>query len=404
MGGHLGERLPEPVLARIRSDFLAVCDYIFLDIASCAPLSNSVHAAISSHISDLEYGFDKSKAMEWVERARAQYAELINANPVDIALTKNVSEGLNLVASAIDWRRGDNVVVCPALEHLNNRYLWHNLAQQKGVELRLISPTDNAYPLERMIAAIDSRTRLVTLSSVSYVPGFLTPLEEIADVCRRRDILLLIDAAQSVGPLHTDVQAMGAGALAVTTQKGLLGVYGLGFLYVDPRWSERLTPQHVARFGVDEKKMTHAGVMQEPIQWRIGARRFDLGNHNLIAAIAASESLKLLLSVGTKAIQDHTVGLATELSGGLERLGMPVCKPSTQSEQAHVVALGSVLPAPNGAEFKTLLAMHEYLTQNCVRSSWRNGILRFSFHLFNSDEDIEAVLKLVQKFTQTARQ
>ena len=381
-----------------KQDFKAVVSHTYLDIASCSPMSQTLQQAVASHLSDPDYGADKNRGLQIVDQARSLFAQLINAQPDDIALTKNVSEGLNTVANAIAWKPGDNVVICPALEHPNNRYLWHNLAQQRGVELRLVQASGNEYPIEGMLAAINAQTRLVALSTVTYVPGFLTPLESLAQHCRRHDALLLLDAIQSVGPLHTDVQAMGIDALAVSTQKGLLGLSGMGFLYVRPEWVERLHPASLARFGVDESAMPGRGIRTEAIALRRGARRFDLGNYNLVGATAAIESLTLLLRVGTRAIQSHTVALARQLSLGLQELGLPVCQPADEKNQTHVVCLGSLIPASSAEQFQWLYALYEHLMRNQVRASWRDGILRFSLHLYNNQADVQTVIALARQF------
>ncbi len=386
------------MIAAVRQDFATVASHTYLDIASCAPLSGTLQRAVASYLSDPEYGFDKEKGIALVEQTRILFAQLINAQADDIAVTKNISEGLNCVANAIDWRVGDNIVVCPFLEHPNNRYLWLNLAQRLGVELRLIVAPGHEYPIEAMVAAIDERTRLVAISSVSYVPGFLTPLAMLCEVCREKDVLLLVDAAQSVGPLHTDVQALGIDALTVSTQKGLLGVYGLGFLYVRPQWAERLHPVNVGKFGVDEKLMQAKGLLNEPLALRQGARRFDVGNYNLVGVVAAKESLQLLTSVGTQAIQAHNIELAQRLSEGLMSLGLTVCLPQDQQHQAHVVSLGSLNPATGAAQIEFLHRLYVYLEHNHVRASWRNGILRFSIHLYNNMSDIQTVLGLVRQY------
>ena len=386
------------IFERARQDFPGVIEQTHLDVASCAPISRTVQIAVTRHLTDPAYGFDKESGLVLVEQTRSLFAQLINAQPDEVAFTKNVSEGLNFIANAIDWKTGDNIVICPAMEHPNNRYLWHQLAHRLGLELILVPADGNEYPLDTMMATINSRTRLVALSSVSYVPGFLTPLEPLAQICRRRGIFFLVDAAQSVGPLHTDVQSTGVDAMAVSTQKGLLGLYGMGFLYVRSEWAQRLQPSSLGRFGVDEASVTGNGMAREPLVLRRGARRFDLGNHNLTGAVAAKESLTLLTGIGTEVIQRHTIGLAKSLAAELIALGLPVCMPFEKKNQAHIVSLGSLYPPPAEKVSDFLFQFHQYLVLNRVRASWRNGILRFSTHLYNDDSDIQRVINLAKNF------
>src|SRR5687767_8636881 len=239
-------------LSEARSHFPALERWIYMDVSARGILSREVRAALDTHLDDrmMNGATDKAHFFSLVESARARFAQLIGADADEIAYTKNISDGLNMVATAIHWHRGDNVVLCPELEHPNNVYAWLNL-RRYGVEVRSVPARDGHIPIGEMIAAMDAKTRVATVSTVSFAPGFRTDVETLGKVCRERDVLLLVDAAQSVGVQHTDVRASNIDALAVSTQKGLLALYGMGFLYVRRAWAERLHPASLARFGVD---------------------------------------------------------------------------------------------------------------------------------------------------------
>ena len=111
------------------------------------------------------------------------------------------------------------------LEHPANVFPWYNLARLKGIQIKPVPAVDGRIALERVCEAIDERTRLVAVASVSFSPGFRFPLKALADYCRARGVLVLVDAAQSVGVLHTDVKALGVDAIAASAQKGLLALY-----------------------------------------------------------------------------------------------------------------------------------------------------------------------------------
>ena len=183
---------------------------------------------------------DKAAHRESVERCREGIAELIGAHADEVAVTKNVSEALNLLASSLRWRAGDNVVFCPELEHPNNVFLWLNLRTLKGIEVRTVEPDEGKIPVDALAAAMDERTALVTIPHVSFSPGFVTDVRAISDAAHRHGSLLLVDAAQSIGALGCDVEDLGIDALGVATQKNLLGFYGLGFLYVRRALAESL--------------------------------------------------------------------------------------------------------------------------------------------------------------------
>ncbi len=192
--------------------------------------------------------------------------------PDEIAFTKNVSEGLNMVATALPWQAGDNVVVCPELEHPNNVYCWLNL-RRHGVNVRTVQARDGHLPVDDMAQRIDDRTRAVTASTVTFAPGFRTDIDALGRICRDRGMFFLVDAAQSCGVLHTDVAASHIDGLAVSTQKGLLGLYGMGFLYCRREWAEQMQPAYLARFGVDLGDAHEASLGSDAYKLMPGARR-----------------------------------------------------------------------------------------------------------------------------------
>ena len=120
------------------------------------------------------------------------------------------------------------------------------------------------------------------------------------------------------------MEQLGLDGLAVSTQKGLLGLYGFGFLFCSRTWAERLRPASLARFGVDLGEAHEAAKGGESYSLMAGARRFDLGNYNYPAAIACVESMDIIASVGTKAVETHITGLAHGLAQGLLDLGLSV--------------------------------------------------------------------------------
>src|SRR5690606_38017435 len=103
-----------------------------------------------------------------------RYAALINASADEIAFTKNVSEGLNIVAHAFPWKPGDNIVVCTELEHPANVYPWLSVRSRYGVEIKAVAPVAGVISADAIAAAIDEKTALVTLSGMTFAPGFVT--------------------------------------------------------------------------------------------------------------------------------------------------------------------------------------------------------------------------------------
>lgn len=384
-------------LQAFRRRFPGVERQTYMDVAARGLVSTSVRAAVDDYLDARMYeGGDKVAMFEAVERARAGFARLIGAEADAVALVKNISDGINAIAAGLDWRAGDSVVLAADLEHPANILPWHNLARRDGVVLKGVPSTGGVMPIEAMIRAIDDRTRVMAVSSVSFSPGFRTDLKSLATACRARNVILLVDAAQSAGVLATDVRDLGVDVLVASTQKGLLGLYGLGFLYVRPDLAERIAPAYLSRLGVTlESEHEAASSGFENFRYAAGARRFDVGNFNYLGAVAADRAIADLLDLGPATIEAHTVGLAARLRDGLAQRGLPVFRGPAPEADAHIVAVGGALAdAHDATDDADMVDLHERLVANGVAHSIRRGVLRLSLHAYNDGSDVDRVLEL----------
>ena len=390
--------------AALRTRFPGTEKGVYMNVAARGLITRESRAAIDRILDDRLYGTaDKAAMFEQIERTRANYAALINADPDEIAFTKNVSDGLNVIIAGFDWRRGDNAVVCSELEHPNNVIPWQYMAKRSGIEVKTVAPRDGHITPQAIADAIDENTRMVTAASVTFAPGFRTDLAAIATLCRERDILFLVDGVQSVGILHTDVNDLGIDAMAVSTQKGLLGLYGMGFLYCRREWAERITPVYMARFGIDMGDAHEAALGDGEERLAPGARRFDLGNYNYVGAAAAEQSIGMMLETGTQAIEDHVTGLARDLATRLMDMGLPVVAGAPGPAGASIVSVGSIGEGQHDSvDDPAMAALYDHLMANGVNLSIRRGILRFSLHLYNDSSDVDRVIELARGHNRAA--
>jgi selenocysteine lyase/cysteine desulfurase len=372
--------------------------WTYLDVAARGLLPRPSREAVDRHLDSLMLdGGDKPSMFATVEEARRRFASLIRAEPDEIAITKNISEGLNIIALAYPWRRGEKVVICLEREHPNNVYIWMHLARRVGIEVVAVASRDGRIVEDDLIQALDDdRVRMLSVSSTSFVPGLRTDLARLGRACHERGVLLLVDAAQSAGLLAHDMSRMAVDALAVSTQKGLLGLYGMGFLYCRRCWAEQLEPAYLARFGVELGDAHEADLDPSGYSLKAGAQRFDLGNYNFPAAVAVNESLKLLLDLGIEAVETHVTGLARRLAGGLAELGFFVWPDLSGDEITNIVTIGE-----SAADAEALEDFHAALAEARVKLSVRRGHLRFSFHLYNTEADVERVLEVGRCWIET---
>lgn len=386
-------------IEQARALFLRDAQSTYLSSCTRGLLPVPARRALDLHLDELQSGrVDKGALFATAERTRDAFARLIHCGADDIAYTKNVSDGLNMIAASLDWRRHDNVVVCLEMEHPNNIYPWLNQRQRVGIEVRTVPARDGHVDAGRLTEAMDERTRLVTMPTVTFSPGFRADVAAVGKICRERGVFLLVDAVQSAGILDTNVQTMGVDGLAVSTQKGLCGLYGLGFLYCRRAWAERLAPAYLARFGVDLGAGAHEASMGgQAYELQPGARRFDLGNYNFPAIVVAERSLQILNRVGTTNIEEHVTGLARRLIHGLMALGLPVAGGAAGEHTGSIVCIGRVGAGGHDSSDDPAIAMlSDRLSSGGVAHTIRRGAIRLAFHLYNDAADVERVLDLLR--------
>jgi cysteine desulfurase/selenocysteine lyase len=384
-------------ISDVKPLFPGAQDQIYLDVSLNGLMPLPARDAAMKHLESRVMGrADKAELHAQAERVRGHVAHLLSSEAEEIAITKNVSEGLNLFVSSLDWAEGDNVVFCPELEHPNNVFLWYNLKNTRGVEVRAVPPDRGHMPVEAMVEAMDGNTKVVTASTVTFSPGFVSDIPTLAREARARGVLTLLDAAQSVGSMEMDVGALGVDGVALGTQKSLLAFYGLGFLYVRRALAEGLTPIHLARYGVDLGPDAHETAISDgEIRLQPGARRFELSNYNYMGLAALEASLELIHSIGVGTIEAHVGGLAAHLAGGLHQLGLPVAGGAPGPHLAHIVAVGESGGGRHySADDPAMNDLHAFLTGNGVRLSIRKGVLRMSVGVYNTAQDMDRVIKL----------
>ena len=319
-------------------------------------------------------------------RAREAAARLTGVNPDDIALTQSTTHGMNLGAFALDWRAGDEVVSSRS-EHPGCLVPLHALEKRYGARLSLVEPPITAEKVEEVMTP---QTRLVSISHVDWTTGEVLPLGEISALARDRGALTLVDGAQSVGNIPVDIPATGVDMYAFTGHKWVLGPEGMGGFYVRPG----LVPDRVGSTSLgyaslsDSTAFRAEGGYEEHLHG--GARRFE----------ASTMSPALAAGITQAADAAHERGLEgfAEICRRAELLA------SLLEEQPHIT-LRSPRPAPSGlvsfeiSGVAAREAAEKLLAQRFVVRFIPEPYpyVRASTHLFNTDEELEALAEAVSK-------
>jgi len=310
-------------------------------------------------------------------------AQLINADPLDIAFVKNTSEGIGIVAEGLSWQAGDNMVTA-AEEYPANIYPWMNL-NDRGVEVRLVAGRDRRLWLDDFKALMDARTRLVSVSSVEFASGFRNDLNGLGALCRERGILFFVDAIQSLGVLPLDVQQTPIDFLAADGHKWLLGPEGAAIFYVRRKLVERL---HTIGVGwnsiigardfsrIDFRLKPHAG-------------RWESGSLNVAGITALGASLALLLEIGIPAIAERVLELTDYLCDKAQRAGCEVYSSRRPEDKSGIVSI--MLP---GADVRQTV---KQCRAEGIVVNQRAGRVRISPHCYNTHGEIDRLVDTLVK-------
>jgi cysteine desulfurase / selenocysteine lyase len=372
---------PAEADALIRSEFSELRGS-YLDVAARGPLPlSAVRAAESILRAQLQGFVPKEEWLNLAETVRTKSARLLGARPDEIALTKNTSEGLNIVAAGLQLTTGDRIVLAPSAEHPNNVLPWLWQAERRGAEVVLVKPRDSESLEQALISHIDDRTKLVAVTEVDFGTGRRTDLTTLGNACRAHGALLLVDAAQSSGVLRQDMATLPVDAWATATQKGLLSPYGMGLLYVRSEVVEKIIPGTLGRFSVNVAAGHEAAGPEEGWQLRSGARRYEGGNYNYVSLAALNASLDLLLRIGAGEVERRAVEASSKLRCAIQAQGIPLLEVAPD-HRSHILAIAERQGSGHdSSESPWINDLSAALKRDGVMHSVRRGALRLSGHI-----------------------
>jgi cysteine desulfurase/selenocysteine lyase len=322
---------------------------------------------------------------DYPDAFRSAVAELIDAEPRDIAITNSATHGVTILVAGLDWRKGDEVVL-PAGEFPANLFPWRSLARQ-GVAVREIPIGPDHDPIERLADALTERTRVLTASWVSYSTGRRLDLDRLSACCRDAGVLLAIDASQGIGGLPFSVRETPCDLVTCAAYKWMLGPYGVGFAWVRPGLAEQLEPSSINWFSLEGARDFNR--LQEcTLTFVPGARRFDVhepGNFFNMAGAAAAT--RYLLEVGPAEVEAHVGRLFERLVEGLPE-GVTPGLSDRYAPRSNILCLTLDSDARSAALDARLRAERIFLSR-------REGALRISPHLFNSEQDVDRLLEVL---------
>jgi selenocysteine lyase/cysteine desulfurase len=357
-----------------------------MNAANLCPSPYPVQEAVFSYTRDVDADAsfqNRSKFGELREEARAALGEYVGAEADEIAITRNTSEGNNTVVNGLDLGRGDEVVIWDQ-NHPTNNVAWDVRAQRYGFTVKRVATPPSPHTADELVEpfadAITANTRVLAFSHYSNVSGIALPAKQLCAIARERDVITLVDGAQSFGAVRLDLHDMDCDFFTASAHKWFVGPKEAGLLYVRSERAADLWPSDV---GVGWEQAKDAG-----------ARKFEtLGQRDDAAVVAMGTTVYFHESIGIDRIEGRVRGLSARLKDGL-RQRLPKVRIHTPMDpelSAGVVVFDPGVEDARGAYMKLY---EEYGVAGAPRGGEFSGI-RLCPHIYNTADEIDLAVEAV---------
>ncbi|MDO4557965.1 MAG: aminotransferase class V-fold PLP-dependent enzyme [Planctomycetia bacterium] len=395
----------EGMVRRFRAEMAVTERWAYLNHASVSPLPRPARDAIRTFAEDAAMD-GTIRWPEWnesYELLRILAAAQTGADVEEIARVRSTSEGISMVAGGYPWQKGDNVVLFED-EFPSNVYPWLNL-ESRGVEVRrlpvpeLLDYTESAADpeglercgaqieqtiRERLLAAMDGKTRIVTLSHVGFRTGYRQNIDRIVELVHARDALLCVDAIQSLGVVPLNLRRTPVDFLVADGHKWLMGPEGIGVMVIRREHLDRIRPTSVGWASVaNSRDFDHFD-----LTWRPDAGRYEHGSPNMLGAAGLYASWKLLAELKVERIHQAILAITDYAVERLRAIGAKVHSLRSGSHRSGIVVFSIPGRDPD--------VLQKLCERNGVVLVRRGRGLRISPHAYNTREEIDRMIDVLE--------
>jgi selenocysteine lyase/cysteine desulfurase len=362
---------------------------LYLNAANVCPASRPVLDRYAELLRDFQANpsfQNRDKYRPLRESVRGKVAALLGVSADEIAITRNTSEGSNLVVGGIDLKPGEEVVITDH-NHPSNNESWKLRARRAGFVVRSVpvpvparSPEDLVAGIER---AITPRTRVIAITHLTSTTGIRFPIKPVAELARRRDIFLHVDGAQTFGACAVDLKDLGCDSYSASAHKWPMGPLEAGILYVRSERIVQLWPSIVSAGWTDELK---------------GARKFEaVGQQDDPRVAALGAAIDLLNLIGIRQVEARVQLLAGRAKSALAALANVELKTNHESELSGGVVKFRLKDLPTAQAYELLWRRHRLAI--AMTPGGASEGLRFSPHIYNTCEEIDRAVAAVRELT-----
>lgn len=383
-----GETPDEAYWTTIRQLFPLTHDWIYLNNGTLGPSPYPVIEATQAGMMES----DKLGSYFGYADAIAPLAKFVGADADEIALTHNVTEGINIACWGIPLKRGDEVILTTH-EHVGNAFPWLTRQKTDDIVLKTYAPAATAAEtLNRIASLITKKTRVIATPHIPCTQGQVLPVKEICRLAKEKGIYSLIDGAHGPGMIPIDLHDLGCDTYASCCHKWMLGPKGTGFLYVRKEMLSVLQPRFVGGGG-DTGKWNMATNPITTTDFAASAHRFFGGTQSLGLWRGVQASIQFMNTIGINTVHQRIQSLGTYAWNGLAAIpGVELLTPEEQESRCSVVG------------FRIKKTAHDKFYAQCmeqkvrIRAVAENGLnsLRLSTHIYNNKTEVDRLLELVR--------
>jgi selenocysteine lyase/cysteine desulfurase len=370
----------EGKVANFRKLFPITAKAVYLNSCAKGALCTPVKHAYARFLED----WDKMGApwqlwMHKTDEVKASFAGLIGASTTEIATSLSVSTATDSIASALEYRKRNKVVVGDQ-EYPTVAQIW--LAQQRlGAKVEFVHSNGPCPTPDDYAKVVDENTLVVPLTHISFRNGSVLAVKEITQVCHRHGALVLLDDYQSTGTSPIDVKELGVDFLVTGMMKYMIGPPGLAFIYVREGLVKELQPSVTGWFA----RQDPFSLDIQHLDYADSARRFETGTFPIGAIYGSLAAFQVMKSLGLDAIAKQIALLARKAVPALYDLGFNVTTP--RDSTGPMVAI----------ETDRVNEIIERLAREKILFAARNNLFRVSFHAYNTLEEVDVLLEALQR-------
>ena len=376
--------------AAVRSEFILDPKFIVMNAANFCPATRNVSEVLFKYTRDMDANpsqQSRAKFSQGREETRKKIAAFLNVTPEEIVITRNTSEGNNLVSSGIELKPGDEVVVHDE-NHPTNLTSWQNKAKRYGFTVKSVAiptpPPSVEALVKPFVDALTSKTKVLSFTHVTSTFGSQFPAKELCRIARERGILSLVDGAQSFGALDLDLKDIGCDFFTSSSHKWLMGPKEAGILYIRGDAQSKLWPSNYGVYG-----------------GTVGASRTfeQLGQRDDPTFMAMGEAVDFHLRIGKKKIEAQSKALAAAVKTELMKIpGLHMYSPAAPEISSAVVTF-----RPGSTDISKMAAsLYEKIGFAGATRGGDTPGMRISPHIYNSFEQVEKVVAAISDYVRKA--